>query len=97
MIVSFANQATEDVYNGKNSKAARRCCPSSIWRVAYRKLDRLDASTDIMDLQIPPGNRHEELSGDREDQHGIRINDPYRICFVWTEAGPEDVEIVDYH
>jgi len=97
MIVSFANQATEDVYNGKNSKAARSCCPSSIWRVAHRKLDQLDSSTDIIDLRIPPGNRLEKLSGDREGQHSIRINDQYRICFVWTEAGPENVEIVDYH
>jgi len=97
MIVSFANQATEDVYNGKNMKAARSCCPTSIWRIAYRKLDQLDSSMDIIDLRIPPGNRLEKLSGDREGQHSIRINDQYRICFIWTEAGPENVEIVDYH
>jgi toxin HigB-1 len=97
MIVSFDAQATEDVYNGKNTKAARSCCPRTIWSVAQRKLDQLDSSTEIVDLRIPPGNRLEKLGGDREGQHSIRINDQYRICFVWTEAGPKNVEIVDYH
>ena len=97
MIVSFADQATEDVYNGKNTKVGRSCCPRAIWSVAQRKLDQLDSSTEIVDLRIPPGNRLEKLGGDREGQHSIRINDQYRICFVWTEAGPENVEIVDYH
>ena len=97
VIVSFADVGTEDVYNGVNSAAARRCCPRSIWKVAQRKLDQLDSSTMFEDLRIPPGNRLERLSGDRDGQHSIRINEQYRICFVWTDAGPDQVEIVDYH
>ena len=97
MIRSFADQGTEDIFDGKNTASARRCCPKSIWKVSYRKLDQLDSSTKIIDLRIPPGNRLEELSGDREGQHSIRINDQYRICFIWTDTGPEKVEIIDYH
>ena len=97
MILSFADQATEDIFNGKNSASARRVCPQTIWRVAARKLDQLDSATKIIDLRISLGNRLEALSGDREGQHSIRINDQYRICFRWTDAGPEDVQIVDYH
>jgi proteic killer suppression protein len=97
MIVSFGDQGTEDVYNGKNTAGARRRCPRSVWKVAQRKLDQLDSSTMLDDLRISPGNRLEKLSGDREGQHSIRINEQYRICFVWTDAGPDQVEIVDYH
>ncbi|MFQ5596344.1 MAG: type II toxin-antitoxin system RelE/ParE family toxin [Anaerolineae bacterium] len=97
MIRSFKSTGTEDIFNGDNTKAARRSCPQSLWKVAVRKLDQLDSVTSLDELRIPPGNRLEALKGDREDQHSIRINDQYRICFVWTEAGPEDVEIVDYH
>lgn len=57
----------------------------------------LDAAVDLDDLRIPPGNRLEALKGDRRGQHSIRINDQWRICFTWTDTGPEDVEIVDYH
>ena len=66
-------------------------------RVAARKLDQLEAAEALGDLRIPPGNRLEPLRGDRRGQYSIRINEQYRICFVWTEAGPSDVEIVDYH
>lgn len=97
MIRAFADPGTEDVFNGKNSTAARRACPRSLWRVAYRKLDQLDSAIELVDLHIPPGNRLEEMKGDRKGQHSIRINEKYRICFKWTDAGPEDVEIVDYH
>jgi len=97
VIISFADQDTEDVFNGTNSTAARRCCPRSAWKIAHRKLDQLDSSIELSDLMIPPGNRLEKLSGDREGQYSIRINDQYRICFVWTQAGPDNVEIVDYH
>ena len=97
MIVSFADQGTEDVYNGNNTAEARRRCPRSLWKVAQRKLDQLDSSTVLEDLRIPPGNRLEKLSGDREGQHSIRVNQRYRISFVWTDAGPDKVEIVDYH
>ena len=97
MIQSFKNAGTEDIFNGENSKAARKTCPSSIWKVAIRKLDQIDSVIALHELRIPPKNRLESLAGDRKGQHSIRINDQYRICFVWTEHGPADVEIVDYH
>ncbi len=65
--------------------------------VARRKLDMLDAATDLPDLRSPPGNRLEALRGDRAGQHSIRINDRWRICFIWIDGGAERVEIVDYH
>lgn len=65
--------------------------------VARRKLLLLDAALTLDDLRNPPGNRLEALKGDRAGQHSLRINDQWRICFVWTDQGPEDVEIVDYH
>lgn len=97
MIRSFSEAGTEDIFNGQNTKAARRTCPQNIWNVAARKLEQLDSAEVLSDLWVPPGNRLEALAGDREGQHSIRINDQYRICFVWTDAGPEMVEIVDYH
>jgi len=97
MIQSFKNRATEDIFNGINSKAARKICPQSLWKIAFRKLDQIDSVEALGDLRIPPGNRLESLSKDRKGQHSIRINDQYRICFVWTETGPIDVEITDYH
>lgn len=96
MIVNFADQATRDIFDGKNSKVARKRCPKEIWTVAQRKLDQLDSVTELGDLAIPPGNRLKALSGKREGQHSIRINDQYRICFIWTRSGPVDVEITDY-
>ncbi|MCT4364774.1 proteic killer suppression protein [Synechococcus sp. Ace-Pa] len=66
-------------------------------KVARRKLLQLSIATTLEDLRIPPGNRLELLSGDRRGQHSIRINDQYRLCFTWSSAGPEAVEIVDYH
>jgi proteic killer suppression protein len=71
--------------------------PQSLWRIAVRKLDQLDSVVMLDELRVPPGNRLEALSGDRAGQHSIRINDQFRICFVWTESGPDAVEIVDYH
>ena|SRR2546428_966629 len=97
MILSFRNEGTEDIFNGENTKAARSSCPESLWKVATRKLDQLDSVTALAELRIPPGNRLEALSANRSGQHSIRINDQYRISFVWTESGPEQVEIVDYH
>jgi proteic killer suppression protein len=97
MIVSFKDEGTEDIFNGKNTKAARKTCPASLWQVAVRKLDQLDSVTALNELRIPPGNRLEALTGDRKGQHSIRINDQYRICFAWTATGPDKVEIVDYH
>ena len=97
MIRAFADRATEDIYNGKSSPAARRALPRQMIRVALRKLEQLDSVERLEDLSIPPGNRLEALRGERKGQHSIRINEQYRVCFTWTESGPEDVEIVDYH
>lgn len=97
MIQSFFNQASEDLFNGTSTRAARRALPQTLWRVAQRKLDQLDSAEQLNDLRVPPGNRLEALQRDRQEQHSIRINDQYRICFVWTEHGPANVEIVDYH
>ena len=97
MIQAFKSSGIEDVFNGKNTKNARKTCPQAVWQVAARKLDLLDSAADLNDLKIPPGNRLEKLSGDRHGQHSIIINDQYRICFKWTPAGPTDVEITDYH
>jgi proteic killer suppression protein len=97
MINSFKNQASENVFNGKATKAALRLCPKNIWEIAFRKLDQLDSILSLEELRVPPGNRLEPLSKDRKGQHSIRINDQYRICFIWTETGPMNVEITDYH
>jgi len=97
MIVSFKNQATEDIFNGKNTKNARKLCPQSLWRVSARKLDQLDSVVRLEELKVPPGNKLERLSGNRKGEHSIRINDQYRVCFKWSEPGPFDVEITDYH
>jgi proteic killer suppression protein len=97
MIKTFINLATEDIYNGKATKAAMRVCPKKIWKIATRKLDQLDSILSLDELRVPPGNRLEALSGQRKGQFSIRINDQFRICFKWSETGPVDVEIIDYH
>jgi toxin HigB-1 len=97
MIRSFATAGTEDVFDGKNTRAARRTCPPDLWPVAVRKLDQLDSAISLEDLRIPPGNRLETLSGDRRGQFSIRINDRYRVCFRWVDGEADSVEIVDYH
>jgi toxin HigB-1 len=97
MILSFADSGTEDIFDGKRSKWANKVCPIELWNTAKRKLDWLDQAGGLVDLHVPPGNRLEKLTGDRRDQHSIRINNQYRICFVWTPNGPANVEIVDYH
>ena len=96
-IISFRGKGTEDVYAGWNSKRARGTCPEILWKVARRKLDLINAAVTLQDLRFPPGNMLEGLKGDRKGQHAIRINDQYRVCFVWTNAGAENVEITDYH
>ena len=91
MIVSFKCNRTESLYrNGKTRLW------SDILNVIERKLTMLDAASVLTDLASPPGNRLEALKGDRAGQHSIRINDQWRICFMWTDAGPEEVQIVDY-
>lgn len=97
MIQSFADRGTEDLFAGESTRAARSVCPERIWSVARRKLDYLDSATVLADLRQPSGNRLEALRGARQGQHSIRINDQYRICFVWTPQGPHEVSIVDYH
>ena len=91
-IRSFRCADTEAIYEGKSSRRFR-----NIEAVAERKLQMLDDALALRDLKSPPGNRLEALSGNRAGQHSIRINDQWRVCFVWTDAGPMNVEIVDYH
>lgn len=91
-IRSFREAETEALHRTGRSRRW-----SAIATVAARKLDMLDAAAALDDLRAPPGNRLEALKGARAGQHSIRINDQFRLCFRWTEAGPEDVEIVDYH
>jgi len=97
VIRSFRAQGTEDLFNRRRTKAARRACPDALGPVAQRKLDQLNAAVSLTSLRIPPGNHLEALGKDRQGQHSIRINDQYRICFIWTDDGPERVEITDYH
>ena len=97
MIRSFGDIGTEDVFNGRSTKAARTTCPEVLWSVARRKLDALDYAARLEDLRAPPGNRLQALKGDRKGEHSIRVNDQYRLCFRWTDGGAEDVIIEDYH
>ena len=97
MIVSFKDEGTEDGFDGRDTKKARKACPQNLWPVARSKLDQINQTAELGDLRAPPGNRLEEQKGDREGQHSIRINEQYRVCFTWTARGAEAVEIVDYH
>lgn len=97
MIVRFKNRGTEDLFNGAPSRAASKMLPASLHGVARRKLALVDAAERLEDLRHPPGNHLEALRRDRVGQHSVRINGQYRICFTWTDAGPDDVEVVDYH
>jgi toxin HigB-1 len=96
LIISFKDKGTADVFDGRNSKAARKTLSPELHSKAAKTMDRLNAAVSLRSLSLP-GLRLEKLKGDRLGQHSIRINDQYRVCFRWTEAGPEDVEIVDYH
>lgn len=91
-IVSFKDRDAEELFRTGQSRRWQ-----TIARVATRKLDMLDAAATLDDLRSPPGNRLEVLRGNRAGQHSVRVNDQWRICFVWTPIGPESVEIVDYH
>lgn len=93
MIRSFRDELTRAVASGKAPKGF----PANLVRRAVRKLTMLNVAVTLNDLRSPPGNHLEALSGDRAGQHSIRINDQFRICFVWTDSGPDRVEIVDYH
>lgn len=92
MILSFKCSDTEMLANGCRVKRF-----VNIETVARRKLRQLQITARLEDLRVPPGNRLETLQADREGQHNIRVNDQFRVCFRWTSAGVEDVEIVDYH
>lgn len=92
MIQSFKDDLTRELFETGTSKRW-----PSIHRPARRKLDQIEAAHVLLDLRIPPGNRLEALKDDRAGQHSIRINDRYRICFLWKSDGAHDVEIVDYH
>jgi proteic killer suppression protein len=93
VIRSFRDSDTEALFQRRRT----RRLPASLQRVALRKLVILDAADSLSDLRVPPGNRLEPLKGDRAGQHSIRINDQWRICFVWRATDAFDVEIVDYH
>ncbi len=95
--VEFKNKGVVDIYDGVDSKDARRTLPPKLHTKAAELLDRLARATDPNDLRIPTGNRLERLSGDRESQWSIRINDQYRICFQWENGEAVGVEITDYH
>ncbi len=97
MISSFKDRATEDIFNGVNSRGARKACPRNLCKIATRKLDQIDSAEILDDLRVPPGNRLEALKGNRQGQYSIRVNEQYRICFIWTEKGADKVEITDYH
>lgn len=93
MIKSFKNKETEKIFNREYSLKP----PSSIQRIALRKLWMIDAAQSINDLRIPPANHLEQLKGKKSGQHSIRINDQWRICFKWHQGDACEVEIVDYH
>lgn len=93
MIQSFKCKETQKIFNGRFSSKL----PQDIQRLAARKLDLLDGAGELDDLKSPPGNRLETLSSNRTGQHSIRINDQWRICFIWRDGNAFEVEIVDYH
>jgi proteic killer suppression protein len=96
VIVGFADKTTEDVYVGRNSREARRI-PREIWPVVRRKLDLINAAADLKDLRVPPANRLEKLRGDLARFHSIRVNDQYRVTFVWANGNASAVQVLDYH
>lgn len=93
MIRSFKNEVTTAAFDGRGGKGF----PSDILKIVRRKLEMVNAALVLTDLRSPPGNRLEALRHDRKGQHSIRVNDQYRICFIWTNEGPTDVELTDYH
>lgn len=96
-IASFADGATEDIFDGRDSRRARQACPAALWRVAQRKLDQLNRAADLRDLAVPPGNRLERLKGGSRERWSVRVNEKVRVCFTWEEGHAYDVEITDDH
>lgn len=93
MIKSFTSKETQKLFEGKGSKAL----PQQLRRNALKKLTQINSAEKLSDLAIPPGNRLETLGADRKGRHSVRINEQYRVCFVWKDGEARDVEIVDYH
>jgi proteic killer suppression protein len=93
-VQSFKDERLEGLLAGK---VPGKGFPSQLARVTQRKLVQMDSATSLADLRDPPGNQLEALKGDRDGQHSIRVNDQFRLCFIWTDAGPTEVEFVDYH
>ena len=96
MIQSFADETTVDLFRERNTRAARTL-PREIWRVVQRKLKALDVAARLDDLVIPVGNRLERLKGDQAGRHSIRINDQYRVTFMWEQGHAYEVRVEDYH
>jgi toxin HigB-1 len=96
VIRTLADEATRDMWNGVNTKAARRI-PRELWPIVRRKLDQIDAVTKLEDLKVPPGNRLHALTGDLRGWHAVRVNDQYRIVFRFDGADVFDVRCTDYH
>ncbi len=97
VIRSFADAATEGLFNGCSSRLARQACPAALWPVVRRKLTQLNRVRNLREVSVPPGNRLERLKGDRSGQHSIRINDQFRVCFRWEDGYADEVEVTDYH
>jgi proteic killer suppression protein len=95
--VTFHDRGTEDVFDGRDSRSAKKTCPRELWRIARRKLDQINRVSALHHLAVPPGNRLEQLKRDRKGQYSIRINDQYRIYFHWKDGDAHEVEITDYH
>ena len=97
VIRTFADDATEDLFNGVPSRRARAACPESPWAVVRRKLTQLNRVRDLRELAVPPSNRLEALQGERAGQHSIRINEQDRVSFRWESGHADEVEVTDYH
>jgi proteic killer suppression protein len=97
VIRSFRDSGTEDIFDGRDTRAGRRACSAALRKIARRKLDQINRVEEVGELAMPPGNRLEALRGDRAGQHSIRINERYRVCFRWQRGEAHEVEIADYH
>lgn len=97
MIASFADEGTEDIYHLRSSRAANKILPAEIHKIGKRKLNMIELATSLKDLMAPPANRLERLQGDLSEYHSIRINDRWRIIFIWKDGQAFHVGICDYH
>jgi proteic killer suppression protein len=97
MITGFANHGTRDIYDGADTKAARKTLPKGLWTVGRRKLDMLDAAQNVSDLKVPPNNHLEKLKKEYAGKFSIRINDQWRVVFAFQNGNASEVLIVDYH